>query len=81
MSPKAPRNISGSDLIKLLKKFDYEVTRQKGSHVRLTRISETVTHHVTIPDHNPLKLVTLMAIIADVSGHLKISKDSLLNKL
>jgi hypothetical protein len=29
MPPKTPRNVSGSDLIKLLSKYGYEVTRQK----------------------------------------------------
>jgi predicted RNA binding protein YcfA (HicA-like mRNA interferase family) len=34
---RLPRNISGDDLIKALSKYGYEVTRQTGSHVRLTR--------------------------------------------
>ena len=34
MSPKLPV-ISGEELIRVLRKFGYEVVRQKGSHVRL----------------------------------------------
>ena len=33
---RLPRDISSKELIKLLKKFDYEITRQKRSHIRLT---------------------------------------------
>ena len=31
---KIPRNISGEKLSKLLKRFDFEITRQTGSHLR-----------------------------------------------
>ena len=34
---RLPRNISGDDLVKALSHYGYEVTRQTGSHVRLTR--------------------------------------------
>ena len=33
---KLPLNLSGSDLVKRLKALGYEVTRQTGSHMRLT---------------------------------------------
>jgi predicted RNA binding protein YcfA (HicA-like mRNA interferase family) len=81
MSPKTPRNVSGSDLIKLLVKYGYEVARQKGSHIRLSKLSETGTHHLTIPNHDPLKLGTLNAILSDAADHLNISKEELINNL
>jgi predicted RNA binding protein YcfA (HicA-like mRNA interferase family) len=81
MSPKTPRNVSGSDLIKLLGKFGYEVVRQKGSHIRLSKLSGDSTHNITIPNHDPIKLGTLNAILSDVSDHLKITKDELIDKL
>jgi predicted RNA binding protein YcfA (HicA-like mRNA interferase family) len=31
-----PRDLSGADLARALQKLGYTVTRQKGSHVRLT---------------------------------------------
>jgi len=74
---KTPRDLSATDLIKI-KKFGYEITRQKGSHIRLTVIVGTVTHHVTIPNHNPLKLGTLLSIVNDVSEFLKIPKSEIL---
>jgi predicted RNA binding protein YcfA (HicA-like mRNA interferase family) len=33
---KLPRNLSGNDLAQALKKLGYDVTRQTGSHLRLT---------------------------------------------
>ncbi|WP_175404116.1 type II toxin-antitoxin system HicA family toxin [Mucilaginibacter sp. PPCGB 2223] len=35
---KTPRNLSAQDLIKMLAKHGYQVTRQKGNHIRLTII-------------------------------------------
>jgi len=72
---KTPRNLSANDLIKILAKYGYEVTRQKGSHIRLTKSSEKDTHHITIPNHNPIKLGTLSSIISDVADHLGIDKE------
>jgi len=36
---KLPRDISGEELAKLLRKYGYKVTRQTGSHMRLTTTS------------------------------------------
>jgi len=33
---RLPRDLSGKDLIKALDKLGYEVTRQSGSHIRLS---------------------------------------------
>ena len=81
MSPKTPRNISGQQLIKILKKYGYESTRQKGSHIRLTNSSKPTTHHITIPDHDPLKLGTLSGILNEVSRYLEIDREELLKHL
>jgi predicted RNA binding protein YcfA (HicA-like mRNA interferase family) len=81
MSPKTPRNVSGNDLIKLLSRYGYEVTRQKGSHIRMSKTSADNTFHITIPNHDPLKLGTLSSILSDVADHLKVSKDELINRL
>ena len=81
MSPKTPRNVSGSDLIKLFSKYGYEVVRQKGSHIRLSRTSGEGTHNLTIPNHNPIKLGTFNAILSDAANQLKISKDDLIGNL
>jgi predicted RNA binding protein YcfA (HicA-like mRNA interferase family) len=77
---KIPRDISGKELAKLLSEFGYEVTRQVGSHIRLTRISEK-EQHLTIPDHSSLKIGTLNNILNSIASHLEIDKPTLIKKL
>ena len=52
------RDLSGADLVKRLGRMEYKVTRQTGSHLRLTS-SVGGGHHVTIPNHDPLRVGTL----------------------
>jgi predicted RNA binding protein YcfA (HicA-like mRNA interferase family) len=74
------RNIDASQLIKALQKFGYEPTRQSGSHIRLTT-KQNGQHHITIPQHDPLKIGTLNAILTDVAQHLGIPKQELIERL
>lgn len=77
---KLPRNVDAKTLIKILGKLGYEVTRQTGSHIRLTSYANQ-EHHLTIPNHDPIKIGTLSAIMADLAIHLKMSKQQLIEKL
>ncbi|MEQ8584090.1 MAG: type II toxin-antitoxin system HicA family toxin [Marinoscillum sp.] len=49
-----PKDLTGSDLIKLLTTLGYEPTRQTGSHIRLTT-RENGTHHITVPNYKHSK--------------------------
>lgn len=60
--PKIPRDISGRQLAELLKKYGYEITRQTGSHIRLVSSIKNEPHHITIPDHMPLKIGTFFNV-------------------
>lgn len=73
---KIPRDITGTELAKILSKFGYKVTRQKGSHIRISTTTNG-EHHVTIPNHNPIKVGTLSSILKDVANHLGVSKEEL----
>ena len=73
---KLPRDISGNQLIKNLKPLGYIVTRQTGSHIRLST-DQHGQHHITIPQHEPLKIGTLAAILADIAIHFNLSKSEL----
>jgi predicted RNA binding protein YcfA (HicA-like mRNA interferase family) len=75
-----PRDISGQDLIKYLKPYGYIVTRQTGSHIRITT-EQKGQHHITIPNHDPLKIGTLSSIISDIAEHFDKTKDQLLQEL
>jgi predicted RNA binding protein YcfA (HicA-like mRNA interferase family) len=45
---KVPRDVSGEDLVRSLRRFGYQPTRQSGSHIRLTSKIKGTEHHVTI---------------------------------
>ena len=51
---RLPRDISGEQLSGLLHRYGYEVTRQTGSHIRLTSTTKGKEHHITIPAHKQL---------------------------
>lgn len=77
---RVPRDLSGADLVKRLGRFGYSVTRQTGSHMRLTSTTHG-EHHITIPNHDPLRLGTLAAILAGVAAHHGITRDELVQRL
>ena len=77
---RLPRDISGARLAKDLKPLGYGVTRQTGSHLRLTT-QQRGEHHVTIPNHDPLRIGTLAGILADVGEHFEITRDELIERL
>lgn len=77
---KVPRDLSGVALAKALANLGYRVTRQSGSHIRLTTQSPS-EHHVTVPAHDPLKVGTLSGILGDVAAHLQITRDELMRRL
>lgn len=77
---KLPRNLSGAQLIKELEQLGYRPTRQSGSHVRLTNI-QPKEHHLTVPLHDPLRIGTLAAILADVAAHHAMTRETLIGRL
>jgi predicted RNA binding protein YcfA (HicA-like mRNA interferase family) len=77
---KIPRDLSGEQLVRLLRKLDYRIVRQKGSHIRLTT-DEPSEHHLTIPNHDPIKLGTLNGILSDIAEHKQLTKEELLTLL
>jgi len=79
--PKIPRNITGRELIKLLSRYDYRISRERGSHIRISSNFMGSDHNLTIPDHRPIKIGTLNNILKDISDYLKISKQALVEKL
>ena len=80
--PKIPRDLSGPKLVKILIKIGYRVTRRASTHIRLSRnIPHKSQHHITIPDHNPIKIGTLNNIINDLADHLNMEKKELIKKL
>lgn len=77
---KLPRDLSGEEIVRGLRRVSYETTRQKGDHVYMTTQTGG-EHHVCIPLHNPVKTGTLAAILGSVASHLRVSREELLRKM
>jgi predicted RNA binding protein YcfA (HicA-like mRNA interferase family) len=78
---KTPRDITANDLIKALKPFGYEIFRQKGSHIRI-RTELNGEHYETIPNHKPIKVGTLNAILNNnIAEHFDMTKEELIEQI
>ncbi len=78
--PKLPQ-VSGEDVVKLLQALGYEAIRQRGSHVRLRKITLLGEHNITVPAHKVLAKGTLSDILNKVSLRNNIGKEKLIKKL
>jgi predicted RNA binding protein YcfA (HicA-like mRNA interferase family) len=77
---KLPRDLNGSELAKILRRLDYAIQRQSGSHMTLTT-HRNGEHHITIPNHRPLKIGTLRGILGDVALHHQFTMEDLRRQL
>ena len=77
---KLPRDLSGARLASALAVLGYRQTRQTGSHIRLTTMVNG-EHHLTIPNHDPIKIGTLNAIMRDVAQHTGLQRDEVVRRL
>ena len=57
--------VSGRDVVRVLRKIGYEQDHMRGSHIVMRQI-EPPHRRVTVPDHNPVAKGTLRAIIRQV---------------
>jgi predicted RNA binding protein YcfA (HicA-like mRNA interferase family) len=77
---KIPRDISAADLIQALRPLGYAVTRQVGSHIRVTTERDG-QHHETIPNHAPVKVGTIHSLLRGVAEHHHLTVPELLRQL
>ena len=78
---KLPRDLSGSELIKVpCKHYGYSRVTQEGSHV-LLQTEQPRHHRIAIPEHKALRLGTLNSILNAVSRIHSIGKAEILDKL
>ena len=78
---KLPRDLDGKKLASLLRPYGYQITRQTGSHLRLTSVLKGREHHVTIPAHKELSVGTLHSILREVARYLEVDLAALLDDL
>jgi predicted RNA binding protein YcfA (HicA-like mRNA interferase family) len=75
---KLPRDLSGEELVRhLSKRWDYEKIHQVGSHIIL-QTQHPATHRIAVPEHAPLRIGTLNAILSSVAAHKSVSKEEIL---
>ncbi len=77
---KLSRDMDAPELIKALRRIGYDIVRQSGSHIRL-HCAQPVAHSLTVPNHAPIKLGTLAAILLDIATARRISKEELARQL
>lgn len=77
---RLPRDLSGPDLARALQVLGYRITRQTGSHLRLTTAAGG-EHHITIPNHDPLRVGTLAAILGEVARHEGSTREQIAERL
>jgi predicted RNA binding protein YcfA (HicA-like mRNA interferase family) len=78
--PKLPQ-VSGTTVIKLLQSLGYEIIRQRGSHIRLKKITALGEHAITVPAHQVVAKGTLNDIIGKISLWNGIGRDELIRRL
>ena len=63
---RLPRDLSGEAVCSALQRLGFTVSRQVGSHIRLSKENR----HVTVPRHRNITIGTLKSILrqADVSA-------------
>ena len=78
---KIPRDLNGADLAKRLAAYGYVVTRQSGSHMRLSRKADGGQQHLTIPAHKPMRVGTLRQILKDVASQNGVSLEEVVQAI
>jgi predicted RNA binding protein YcfA (HicA-like mRNA interferase family) len=69
------RQLSGSDIVAILAQFGFTIHSQKGSHIKLRRVSETGNETLIIPNHKRLDMGTCRGILRQASQY--VSEDEL----
>ncbi len=57
------RVLSGRDVCHILEQHDFQIVRQRGSHIVMQRRTDSGTVTVPIPDHSEIRIGTLQSII------------------
>ena len=77
---KIPRDCNGVELVRALRRLGYETQRQTGSHIQITT-QRGGEHHVSVPNHRPLKVGLLHGVLKDVAEHHGMTVEGLVREL
>jgi predicted RNA binding protein YcfA (HicA-like mRNA interferase family) len=75
---KIPRNLDSNDFIKLLKYLNYNFVHQRGSHIKFSKTINDSKFSISLPNHKPLKVGTLSAIINQICIQNNMQKDEII---
>jgi len=69
--PPRLKRLSGNDVIRIMESFGFNIVSQRGSHVKLRRLSVTGEKQtITIPLHSEMDAGTLKAIFRQASRYI-----------
>lgn len=78
---KIPRDVSGTNLANVLcRRWQYARVHQVGSHIIL-ETSEPTHQRLAIPEHDPVRLGTLISILRAVAQHKGVTRDAIIASL
>ena len=77
---KLPRDLTGEELLRGLRRIGYVFDRQAGSHMIAKCVSPR-PHSVTVPNHKPLMVGTLSAILHEIALQRGLSVEALLSEM
>jgi predicted RNA binding protein YcfA (HicA-like mRNA interferase family) len=78
--PKLPQ-VSGEQLVNLLKSLGYGFDRQKGSHATYEKTAKIGKHTITVPLHKEITKGTLNDILGKIGLFNSLNKEDLVNRL
>lgn len=68
------KRLSSSEVIKILQTFGFSVHSQRGSHIKLRRVTTAGKETLTVPNHKQLDTGTCRAIMRQASQYIPISE-------
>ncbi len=77
---KLPRDLTGDELLRGLRRIGYVFDRQAGSHM-IAKCILPRPHSVTVPNHKPLKIGTLSSILHEIALQRGLSVEALLDEM
>ena len=78
---KIPRDISGAHVATTLcRRWQYANVHQVGSHIIL-QTQHPTPHRIAVPEHTPLRIGTLNAILSSIAAHKNVSKEAILKDI
>jgi hypothetical protein len=78
---KLPHDLPGTELVSLLGRHGYEITRQTGSYLRLTSWAKGSELHITISRHKHLRVGTSNVLPTSIASYLGMDRRELIEEL